>query len=88
MDTSKATVIIAYGTHITENLKHHKASDVQRILEEKGFELMATEAPENGTRHYKLPNSPDNGKRTSIRFDEQGFVNEENGVAHYEEAGL
>jgi hypothetical protein len=77
-------VIIAHGTHITENLQHHKANDVQRILEGKGFELSNTE---DSVEHYKMPNSPENGKHTSISFDEQGFVKEEDGVLHKEDPG-
>ncbi len=83
MDRAKAMVIIAHGTHITENLQHHKASDVQRILEDKGFRLSDTEVSDNETRHYQLPNSADNSKCTYIRFDEQGFVKARDGVCHH-----
>lgn len=82
MAQSSGTIFIVYGTHITENLQHHKLTDVQRILEEKGFEKSAGDGAEY---HFRNPGNPENSKRTRISFDEADFVMEGSGVQHLEE---
>ena len=82
MAESSGTTFIVYGTHITENLQHHKLSDVQRILEDKGFEKSGGDS---GEHYFRNPGSPENGKRTRVTFDEKDFVIEGEGVQHFEE---
>ena len=82
MPQLSATTFIIHAIHITENLAHHKLADVQRILEEKGFEKDDGDGAEI---HFRNPGNPQNGKRTRVEFDEAGFVLEEGGVQHIEE---
>ncbi len=75
---ASTSAFIVNGIHVTENLEHHKVSDVRRILEEKGY----AESSETGTDaiHFNpATGQPDGDKRTVIRFDDSGFV-QENGV--------
>jgi hypothetical protein len=78
---STAQVFIVHGMHITENLEHHKASDVARILEDKGFEQNSDEARQR-ISHYRLAGTPETGKHTRISFDAQGFVMKDAGVEY------
>jgi hypothetical protein len=71
---------IVHGTHITENLQHHKATDVRRILEEKGFKEAASQNGDDAAHFYPPTGTPEDGKQTVIHFDED-FVAED-GVRH------
>ena len=76
------TRFIIHGIHITENLLHHKAADVRRILEEKGFEEDTRQEGDGATHFYPAPGTPDSAKLTEVVFDEGGFVLEAGGVKH------
>ncbi len=75
---------IVHGSHITENLLHHKAADVRRILEEKGFKEDASAASDDATHFHPPAGTPEDGKTTTILFDDGGFVLEDGGVSHSE----
>ena len=75
------TRFIIHGTHITENLQHHKVTDVRRILEEKGFKEGPSGEAADATHFYPLSGAPDDGKQTTVCFGDGDFV-EDNGVKH------
>jgi len=81
MPTAPAITFIIHSTHITENLAHHKLADVQRILEDKGFQK---ENDDGAEVHFRNPGNPENSKRTQVSFDAQGFVVEGTGLQHFE----
>lgn len=75
------TRFIIHGTHISENLQHHKVSDVRRILEEKGFKEVQSDGAADIVHFHPGTGTPESQKQTNISFGEAGFV-EENGVTH------
>ena len=96
---STTAIYLVRGARISENLEHHKASDVVRILEEKGFKKEDNEAAaltaEKGfseaaagttadVQCYVHKDGSDNGSRTVIFFDEGNFVRKEGGVSFYD----
>jgi hypothetical protein len=70
---------VVHGLHITENLLHHKSSDVRRILEEKGYKE-SSDAPDNATLFQPVSGEAQDGKQTVISFDDSGFVLQDGGV--------
>lgn len=71
---------IVHGTHITENLLHHKASDVRRILEDKGFREAPAENGDDAIHFHPASGESQDNKQTTVRFGDGGFVQEEDGV--------
>lgn len=78
------TCFIVHSTHVAENLLHHKASDVRRILEDKGFTEDGAKEEDGATHFYPDAGTPQSSKQTKILFDDGGFVMEEGGVTHTE----
>lgn len=72
---------IVSGMHLSENLLHHKRSDVQRILEDKGFGEAAGDDADSTATHFAQPGAAASDKQTVILFDDKGFVLEDGGVA-------
>lgn len=71
------TRIIVQGLQITENLEHHKLSDVRRILEDRGCEAITGDNSDDTLRFASPGGTPDNAAATTIEFDEAGFVKPE-----------
>ena len=71
---------IIHGTHISENLLHHKASDVRRILEDKGFAEKQDEGDKENCHFYPTSGAGMGSQQTTVRFGEGDFVLEEGGV--------
>ncbi len=63
---------IVHGAHITENLEHHKKSDVRRILEDKGFQEDGS--GDDDAVHFTKSDSGEQDKQTVIRFGDGDFV--------------
>ena len=78
-----STKFIVCGTHISENLQHHKVKDVERILEDKGFEKSVDPANQS-VSYFKQAGAADGDKRTVIVFGDGGFVLEKDGVCFYD----
>ncbi len=81
---SSSTRFIIHGTHITENLLHHKAADVRRILEDKGFKEDTSGDADDAKHFHSAAGTPEGGKTTTVQFDDGGFVLEDGGVSHSE----
>ena len=71
---------IVSGVHLSENLLHHKRSDVQRVLEDKGFEAAPGDGKDDHAYCYVMPGAAASDKQTIICFDDKGFVLEDGGV--------
>jgi hypothetical protein len=75
------TLFIIHGVHITENLQHHKANDVRRILEEKGFKEGPSGEDDEATHFYPATGETEHSRQTTVRFEDGDFV-ADGGVSH------